>query len=186
MALNLPENLWESPVIRNRLLQEACFECDYGFSEKKQYWMVVPFADSAAGAVILRNYEDKLENCDPHDIQVDFALKLREKLQYEAHFDGVWGVGFTHPPTNYEVLTDTQNCWNRLIMIWFDGDGDPQYTLESDRPFIDLIRDDPFYWVEQAHTAHKAYNEEYGQKALKSDMSIKEDQQTKAALAALK
>lgn len=184
---SLPENLWQSPVIRNRLQQEALFECDHGIShEKPHYWCLVPFADSKDGTTVLRNFEDDMKNCDPHEMQQEFARQIMTRLQREAHFDGLWLVGFTHPPTAYGVITDTENCWNRLIAIWFDSYGDPQYTLESDLPFMSQLEAGEDYYVGLAYQSHEQWNAIYGQKAMKEDMMLKDDQMKAEVLEALK
>jgi hypothetical protein len=182
----LPSELWNSPVIRKRLWQEAGFECDHGISAKQQYWCMVPQADSGTGVQILRNFDDSPMNCDPHELQQAFAREIMGELQKEAGMGGFWLVGFTHPPSNYGVITETENCWNRMIAIWFDGDGDPQYTVETDRPFIDQARMGAASFVGIAAQAHGKWLEMYGPKAMKSDMMLKEGQTSKAALEALR
>lgn len=183
----LPENLWKSPVIQKRLAVEAGFECNgAGISEKKHYWCLVPFADSKDGVTVLRNYEKSLQDADPHEMQQEFARQVMTMLQREAGFDGLWLVGWTHPPSSYEVLTDTGNCWARLIMIWHDSHGDPQYTVESDFPFVAMMEAGEAYYVGLAHDAHQQWKEVYGPKVLKADMGLKDHQVKSAALEALK
>ena len=185
MGRDLPNNLWKSPFIKQRLLAEACFEGERGISEKKQYWVVVPQADTGRGVVELKNFKPNLQDVEPHEMQQHFAVEVQNLLQQEAHFDGSWIVGFTHPPNAYGVLTDTENCWNRLIMIWLDEDGDPQFTLESERPFIQQFEDGPNYWVEMAHNAYKAYKPMFGKEAMKSDMLLRDGDQHRPALESL-
>lgn len=182
---NLPQNLWKSPVIKARLDMEAAFECRHGISDKKHYWVLVPESDTRNGVVILKNFEPNLQDVEPHEMQQEFARQVQQMLQKEASFDGLWLVGYTHPPSSYGVLTDTENCWNRLIAIWHDQDGDPQYTLESDLPFINQLQAGEMYYVELAHQSHKQWEKIYGRKAMKSDMLLEEGQTTKAALEAL-
>ncbi len=184
---SLPSELWNSPVIRKRLAQEATFECAWGVPDKKFYWCMVPLADSKNGDQILKNYKDSPMDRDPHEMQQVFARKIMKQLQKEAHFDGLWLVGFTHPPSTYESLTDTgNNCWGRLMAIWFDEDGDPQFTLESDFPFIKQVEMGEQYYVGLAQESHAYWKEQYGAKAMKTDFMLKEGQSTKAALEALK
>ncbi len=183
---SLPSELWNSPVIKKRLAQEATFECAWGVPDKKFYWCMVPLADSKDGIQILRNYKDSVMNADPHEMQQAFARKIMEELQQQCHFDGLWLVGFTHPPSTYGTITDTETCWGRMIAIWFDEDGDPQYTLESDLPFIEQAKAGEQYYVGLANQAHDQWKEMYGRKAMKSDMMLKDSQTSKAALEALK
>lgn len=183
---HLPSNIWNSRAIRLRLFQEAGFDCNWGISEKKHYWVVVPQNDSADGVAILKNYEGSLTNVDPHEMQQEFAKIVLRALQSEYHYDGAWAVGFTHPPTSYGVLTDTANCWNRLIAVWHDEDGDPQYTMESDLPFASQMEAGEAYYVGLAIKSHEQWREVYGKKAMKDDFGITEDQTTKAALEGLK
>jgi hypothetical protein len=181
----LPANLWQSPVIRQRLEQEASFECAWGISQKTYYWVQVPNADTKKGSITLKNYEESISDVNPHELQVVFAKELQEFLMKEAGFDGLWIVGYTHPPSTYGALTDTENVWNRLILLWCDEDGDPQYTAEFDRPFIELLQDGVLYFANQAHNAHQSYLETCGKRMIK-DLSIKEGvDQHKAALMAL-
>ena len=70
-------------------------------------------------------------------------------------------------------------------MIWLDGDCDPQFTVEFDRPFVELIQEGGHYFLEQAERAYQAFAEAYGLKAMKSDLGLTEDQMTKAALSSL-
>lgn len=183
---SLPSELWNSPVIKKRLYAEACFETDRGISDKKFFWGMVPLADSKDGFQILKNFEENPMNAAPHEMQQVFARKIMVELQQQAHFDGLWLVGFTHPPSTYETLTDGDNCWGRSIFIWFDADGDPQYTLESDLPFIKQVEMGEQYYVGLAQQAHESWKEQYGPRAMKKDFMLKEGQSSKAALEALK
>jgi len=192
----LPHDLWKSPVIKKRLFAEACFECDWGIPDKKFYWCMVPLADSKSGFQVLKNYGTKPSNPDPHEMQQIFARRIMEELQHQCHFDGLWLVGFTHPPytpgyldfleKHAVVAQDIDNCWGRMIAIWFDEDGDPQYTLESDLPFIKQAEVGEQYYVGLAQQAHAQWKEIYGRGAMKQDMMLKEGQTHKSALEALK
>lgn len=180
-------DLWKSPVIQKRLYQEACFEsAGRGLPEKPHYWCLVPQADTGDGSTVLKNYEAGLVNADPHEMQQNFALNVMQALQKEAHFDGLWLVGFTHPPSSDGVLKDTENCWYRLICIWFDEEGDPQYTLESDLPFIMQLQSGEAYYVGLAYQAHEQWRDIYGRKAMKQDMMLADGQTKAAAMEALK
>lgn len=182
----LPENIWNSPVIRKRLADEASFESNYGYSEKAQYWFSVPEGDSKRGNIVLKNYKPGVLDIDPHDIQQDFAYQLRKLLQQELHFDGVWIVGWTHPPSSGNVIrTDGDTVWARLVMIWLDEDADPHYTVESDIPFSAMLQGGIASYARLADEAHQTWARDYDKKARKEDFGLRENQQTKAALAAL-
>jgi len=183
----LPENIWNSPVIRKRLAQEALFESNRGVSQLPHYWMTVPEGDSKAGNIVLKNYETSPFNIDPHILQQEFALGVRKGLQREEHRDGLWIAGWTHPPSHaHAIRVDGDNVWGRLIMIWLDEDADPQFTLESDMRFIEIVENGVGYYIRLAAEAFQTWDEHYGKKATKSDFALKEDQTSKAALEALR
>lgn len=182
----LPDNLWKSPVIQARLYQEACFECQWGISEKPHYWVIVPYADSKAGTNVLKNYEAGLTNADPHEIQQEFARIIYDGLMREAHYDGLWLVGYTHPPSTYGAITETDTVWGRLIAIWFDGHGDPQFTMESDLHIGQQLEAGEAYYVGLAMKSYEQWKEMFGPKAMKEDMMLHETQQRAEALEALK
>ena len=186
MKRALPENLWTSPIIKNRLIVEATFDSNHGPAEKHQYWTIVPQADSKRGEIILKNFKPGVMDIEPHEMQQEFARRLQEGLQKHAHFDGFWLVGWTHPPASWEVIReDGDNCWYRLIMIWLDEDGDPHYTLESDMPFPTMVENGLEYYAKLAHEAHETWSAEYATKKMKKDMGLTDDQQTKAVLASI-
>lgn len=184
--MDLPSNLWKSPVIQSRFLLEANFEGHRGFAAKPYYWVIVPEADTKEGHIVIKNFKPNLQDAEPHPLQQDFAQGLQDQLMKEAHFYGLWTVGWTHPPSAYDTLTDTNNCWGRLIFIWHDKDGDPQYTLESELDFIEVIKHGMDYYLGLANDAHQQWREVYSDSILKSDMMLTEDQQKKASIEALK
>ncbi len=184
--MKLPANIWNSKAIRNRLFAEASFECAHGMPSKFHYWVVVPEGDTMRGQIVLKNYTASPLSIDPHEMQQEFARQVREVLQKELHHDGVWVVGWTHPPEAWEaVRIDGDNVWGRLIMIWLDEDADPQYTVESDLPFLAMVEAGIENYLGQAARAHEAWSKEYGKKAMKEDFGIKANQTTKEALATL-
>lgn len=183
--MDLPSNLWKSPIIKERLVLEANFDGNHGLPAKPFFWVLVPEADRKDGTIVLKNFEPSISNIEPHPLQQDFARGLQQELQKEAGFNGLWLVGWTHPPSSYGALTDTDNCWNRLIFIWHDKDGDPQYTVESELPFVNVIQHGMDYYVGLAHKSHDQWREIYSEKAMKQDMMLTEDQQKRMTLEAL-
>lgn len=184
--MRLPEEIWNSKVIKKRMRDEAHFECSHGLPIKAHYWFTVPQGDTRRGNLELRNFMPGVLDIDPHEHQKGMARTLRESLQREAHHDGVWILGWTHPPSSTDaILEDGDNCWGRLVMIWLDEDADPQYTVESDLPIAQMISHGMQYYIDLAQQAHERWKESYGKKALKEDFGITSEQQTKKALEAL-
>lgn len=184
--MSLPEHLWNSPVIKKRLFNEAGFESNNGAPHKVHYWVIAPEGNTKRGEVILKNFIPNFADIEPHEMQQEFARQVQKMLQSGAHHDGLWLVGWTHPPATGDVVRiDGSNCWDRLIMLWLDEDGDPKYTLESDIPFAEMMENGEAYYLGLAEQAHASWEEAYGKKAMKDDFAVTEDQQTKAALAAL-
>ena len=182
----LPSNLWKSPVIQDRLIQEALFDCRYGVPAKPYFDVIVPQADTKSGHIQLRNYTPSMAEVAPHPIQTQFAKNLLDILMKEAHFNGLWLVGWTHPPTTYAALTEMDNAWQRLIIIWLDKDGDPQYTIDYDKPVIEIIADGLELHTQKIVGAHDQWREIYSDTKMKTDMALTEDQQKRMTLEALK
>lgn len=179
---SLPSNLWTSPVLLERMAAEAAFEG----AEKPHYWFVVPQGDTKREEIILKNFDENFLHVAPHELQQDFAKKLREMFQKEIGHDGIWMVGWTNPPSSGQaVAIDGDNCWGRLVFIWLDEDGDPQYAFDSFRPFISMLQEGAEYYANLAETAHDAWKQEFGKKAVKEDFGIKEHQISKDVLKSL-
>ncbi len=183
---DLPENLWKSPVIQQRLVQEALFDCRYGVPAEPFFDVIVPQADTKSDCIQLRNYTPSMSRVAPHPIQVQFAKNLLSILMKELHFNGLWIVGWTHPPTAYAALTDMDNAWQRLIIIWLDKDGDPQYTIDYDKPVVDIIADGLQRHVEKIEDAHQQWREIYSNERMKEDMLLTDEQQKRVTLESMK
>lgn len=184
--IHLPENIWNSQVIKKRLWNEANFESNNGAPAKAHYWIVAPTVDGSRDHHILKNFSVGIMDVEPHDMQMAFAQELRYRLQKDLSHDGLWLVGWTHPPASWEAIkVDGDNCWNRLVMVWLDEDADPHFTVETDIPFVEMIGRGGHYYLELAEEAHKTWAEAYGKKARRDDFGLRDDQQTKKALAAL-
>lgn len=184
---SLPENLWKSRTIQSALLDEAMFENTvYGKSPKPQYWVSVPQADTLSGNIFLKNYDRNEFNIDPHQMQIEFAKDLRQILQKEAHFDGFWVIGYTHPPSTANVISvEADDCWNRMFILWFDGDGDPHIAMEVDIPFVNILQNGMAYYADMATKAWDAWNVEYNPNRVKKDMNLSDSQMTKKALSTI-
>lgn len=133
----------------------------------------------------MQNYVTNPHHIDPHELQIGFADELRFMLQKHVGNDGYWAVGYTHPPVASPILIDADNTWDRLVMFWMDEDADVQFSIDYVRPFIELINEGGDYFIQKAAEAHKAWSVEYGRKAIKSDMAIKDSQITKPTISSL-
>lgn len=186
MILNLPENIWNSRSLRSRFLAEANFDCAWGFSDLKHYWILAPQADSPYENAVVKNFEPSIMYLEPHPIQQEFAKELKSALQTDCGNDGIWVVGFTHPPSMGDaVAIEGDTVWSRMIMIWLDKDADPHYTLESDLPVDEIIKNGIQTYLDHANEAQKQWREQYSLDRMTSDMGLKEDQLVKESLSTL-
>lgn len=183
---NIPHSIWNSKAIRKRLMQEAHFEGSIGQPEKPQYWVNVPLTDTF-GETTLRNYNPGIFDSDPHEIQQVFAKVVRKMLQAKYGHDGLWMVGWTHPPATWQqIRVDGDNVWGRMIMLWCDEDADPQFAIEfDDEKFVEMMSKGEAYYVDQAERAWISWDEYFGKKAQKSDLCVSEAQTHKEALSTL-
>lgn len=184
--MDLPQNLWNSPIIRQRMAQEAAFECRHGIPTHAHYWFAVPEADTKIDLIELRNFTPSLMHIDPHEYQKGLAKELMIMLNRHIDHDGLWIVGWTHPPEMWESFkVDGDNAWGRMVMLFLDEDGDIQFCTETDLPVADIVASGMNYYVELCEKSWTAWNESFGKKAQKTDFALKEDQQTKKVLASI-
>lgn len=185
--MQLPENIWRSPVIQKRLLLEANIDGGLGFPSKPQYYFLAPEGDTLRGEVALKNFKPDELNVIPHETQMEFTKLLRHTLQSQADNNGIWLVGWTHPPANDQAIRiDGDNVWGRLVMIWLDEDADPHYVIDSEFPVNTMIHNGTDYYVGLCERAHEKWREEYGKDVITMDMELSADNFKKAAIEALK
>jgi hypothetical protein len=84
--------------------------------------------------------------------QMLFANDMAKGLNKLLHHDGFWIVGWTHPAP-YMLLGMATRTYGRMVMIWCDADGDPQFTIESEDPVWKILECGPQQWAEQAEQA---------------------------------
>ena len=183
---HIPEGVFKAQTIRDRLIMEAHFEGKNGVASKPYFWVTVPEADTKRGCIILKNFKETEFDIAPHPSQQEFARELQAYLQKEHHHDGMWIVGWTHPPEFSDLIRiDGTNVWSRLIMIFLDEDADPQFTTESERLIAEMIEDGIVYYGNMAESSWVEWQEQYSAKNMKEDMGLKDEQQTKATLSSL-
>jgi hypothetical protein len=186
--LRLPENFWTSPTIQNRLEQEAAFEAESGCAQMPLYWAVVPEADNTRSRRTIEfcNFQPTEFNPAPHILQMQFAGQLMIALNKELHMDGVWIVAFTHPPGfHHAIRVDGDNCWGRMVMLWLDQDGDPQFVAESEAKFVTMVEYGQQYYMKLAHNAWQQYDQIIGKRALKGEFGVQDGQTRMDALESL-
>lgn len=184
--MKLPSNVWKSPLILQRLAQEAMFECNHGKATNPHYWFSVPESDTRVDLIELRNFTPNEMDIDPHPHQKGMSIDLMMRLNRHISHDGLWIVGWTHPPERWEAIkTDGDNCWNRMVMIWLDEDADIQFAVETDLPIADIVERGLDYYVEMSEKSWKSWNESFGKSAQKTDFALKDEQVTKKTLASL-
>ncbi len=81
-----------------------------------------------------------------------FACDMARALNKHLHHDGFWYVGWTHPSSVF-LLGSTGRTYQRAVMIWFDSDGDPAFTVEILDPIWDILNAGPDAWLEQCEIA---------------------------------
>ena len=186
----LTSEIWKSPIIQRRFQQEACFETNRrGKASRPLYCVCVPDPETRRGCNVMQNYpDDSIFFADPHPAQCSMAAFVSDKLNRNEHHDGLWVVGWTHPPTVNDLIKsgDGNECWGRLIMLWLDEDGDPQFTVESDNDFTEMIEAGDQYYVGLAAEAWTKWDDAFGKKAQKSDFGLKEHEIKKEVLESLR
>ena len=186
--MGLPSNLFQSPVILRRFEHEAKFECGRGKAERPLYCIAVPDPETRRGAYPLQNYpEDSIMYADPHPAQCGMAAWLCDWLNRYEHHDGLWVVGWTHPPTMTLTLQNMdEEAWGRLVMIWLDKDGDPQFTVESDHDLVRMIEKGERHYAALACDGWAEWDKAYGKKAQKADFDLKEHEIKREVLESLR
>lgn len=89
--------------------------------------------------------------------QMMFANDMAKGLNRHLHHDGFWLVGWTHPAP-FVILGAAGRTYRRMVMIWCDQDGDPQFTIESEDPVWKILECGPMQWAEQAEQAWQKWH----------------------------
>lgn len=98
-----------------------------------------------------------------HVTQQAFAHRLIRILNKEVWLDGAWVVGWTHGG-------------NRLMIIYIDADGDPQFTIENDEPVSVIMSVEPLKYAEDAWDAYHLWKENRKALDLRPDETFKRAQ----------
>lgn len=125
------------PAIRRRLFDEARHDDGPG-----AYWALLMRAD---GLPRIETSAPALPKPAPE--QVMFATDMATALNKHLHHDGAWLVVFTHPPA-VSVL-DMFVTYGRFALVWIDRDADPQFSIDCDDDFTEVLLSGLDHWMEE-------------------------------------
>lgn len=145
-----------SKALRERLDFEAAISSD--FQPSCASWYALKMLGSGH-KIIERNYDPNLPIehmpvADPPPAQMVWADAICKLLNRECGHDGVWIVGFTHPPGFADLVrVNPRFNWLRVIKLWMDNDGDVAFTCDCIDPWDAVAAQAPEHFVEQAEEA---------------------------------
>lgn len=152
------EKLLFSKTVLKRMDQECSADADIGQPEYSA-WLAVGVTNDGK-AVIARNYQGLTDqygigySLEPPAHQVAYLEGMARLLDQHAHHDGKWIVGLTHAPDSASLLGVEPNLnWRRIVKVWLDQQGDPQFSLECSDPFEDVVSAPDQHFIEQAEQA---------------------------------
>jgi hypothetical protein len=180
--MKYPDSVLESPIIEDTIKAQGEAESlgASGDNSKGHVWALT-VRPSTRGVVLLQNFTPTIMDIEPHEVQRSFARELLLVLNKEAGMNGGWVVGYSHPPTVGDALhVNGDNVWGRLFMLWLDQDGDPQFSVEADKPFHAVFEEGSMYYVGQCYKAYTEWSKLRGVNVLK-DLGFTEANMVKAA-----
>lgn len=179
---NIPEDVYKAQVLRDHLFLEAAADTGRGVPQKKYFHVNVPEVSTRRGVITLKNYTPSEFDIAPHPVQLDLSQKIMSMLNKEYHHDGIWVVGWTHPPDFDQLIRiDGDNVWSRMIMIYLDKDADYQFVVESEMPIATMIENGIEYYCGLCEEAFDTYSRDFSHESL----GISESQLNKATLQSL-
>lgn len=92
----------------------------------------------------------------PCEFQRMFAADMAKGLNDNLRHDGVWLVFWTHPPVAMAVDADVYRVSH---LLWLDEDGDPQFTVDNEDPFHEVMEAGFDHWIEAAEDAWQQWEE---------------------------
>jgi hypothetical protein len=130
-----------SPVLRAYLANIAAGDGGTG-----EWW----------GLACLENFEIVKLKSSPHSTapyegKRVFAEDICRALNREIDQGGSWLFQWTHPnPDKLLVISLADTDFERFHMIWLDRDGDPQFFITNDDPFLTVVREPASKWLADA------------------------------------
>ena len=162
-----------------RLDQEAAMDTDFQ-PPKPPKWLAFGMQDNGK-IIIMSNYDrsvrpsmgDTVFDNEPTAPQLAFGMDVLKGLNKEIAHNGSWLVAWTHPPHFSEYLrVNPQMEWKRLVMIFLDKDGDPQFTVDSVRPFWEQVQSGAHHFVDQCEQAIQEWKQQLQILDLKENQTI--------------
>lgn len=157
MSRSFDDRMLFSKALRERLDLECQMSDDM---EPSSYsWYAVKIT-TCGKTVIERNFDprDKSLYAVP-DVPVDQMLWAEEAcrvLNKECHHDGMWVVGFTHPPSLGDlVAVNKQEFWKRIVKVWLDADGDVSFTADCVDPWWAVAQQSTDHFINQSEQSWK-------------------------------
>lgn len=145
------DELLITPTLRERLHLEGCFE-----GAKGAIWSVLLRSNGQPVEVL----STKAKGWNPLPEQKMFAHDMVRALNKHLHHDGKWIVAFTHPSTFKTPAQHATKCvyFNRWLFLFVDKDGDPQFTMDNDNLFAEVLEAGPDKWMEDAERAWQTWH----------------------------
>jgi hypothetical protein len=144
MGHRLDDKLLDTDVLNARLGDEANFNMG---GDDRRHWKVW-VRDN--GTPVMRSV-----GLTPSPGYQEMAITLIQALNHHLHHDGAWLAVWTdwHEPTVEEVLSGRSGYPERLVLLWIDHGGDPQFPVEIEDDFVDIVKAGADHWIEQAEEA---------------------------------
>lgn len=144
--IRLDDDLLITPFLKRRLATEGRYADGDG-----SVWVILTRSNGQRVEVL----SQAAAGWYPLKEQREFAHMLAQLLNAQIPHDGRWIVAFTHPS---ETTTEFHEkigevYYNRWFALWVDKDGDPQFTMDNENRFDEVMAVPLFKWVSDAEQA---------------------------------
>lgn len=143
MGHKMDDRLLITDAVETRLGDEADFNLGAG---DRRYWKCAVLSDGSAMI--------QASGFTPGPEYQAAALDLVKLLNGAIGHDGAWIAAWTEwTPTVEDVLCGAGGHPERLVLLWIDHGGDPQFTVEIEDSLVDIVTAGPDHWIEQCEEA---------------------------------
>ena len=143
MGHKLDITLLTTPVLIRRLSLEA---------DEGPFWVLGTYSNGKRFALL-----PEKPIPPPVEEQKVFASDMVQMLNEDLHHDGAWFVGFTNP-LDPVIPFLASTYYGRFFFLWIDQDGDPQFTIENDEQFWQVLQAGPDEWLGHAETSWQQWH----------------------------